>query len=359
MRNLPPIAGLLALLAAGGGYGAEALAHTQPLPFGKSYSLVGDFPLGAATERMDYQSVDSAARRLYIAKMGSGQLLVFDTGLNTLLNQLDGFAKITGILAVPELHRVYASVPGAGIAASVDVGLGMIGLSPGHGAIAVLDTTNLKELARLPGGVFPDGIAFDPVNRRVFVSDELGSAVLAFDATQNRPLGHIAMGGEVGNVQYDPFTARIYAPIQSRDELAVIDPVKITIVARHSLAGCRHPHGLAIAPDAAIGYVACDANDVLLTVDLATGRVLGEHAVAHDPDVLAIDPSAKRLFVASESGTLSAFDISTARSPVALGDVFVADGAHSVAVDPATHRLYFPLANLAGRAVMRVLSPRP
>jgi hypothetical protein len=40
-----------------------------------------------------------------------------------------------------------------------------------------------------------------------------------------------------------------------------------------------------------------------------------------------------------------------------LGRGFVGPNAHTVAVDPATHRVYFPLENLGGRAVLRVMKP--
>jgi len=72
---------------------------------------------------------------------------------------------------------------------------------------------------------------------------------------------------------------------------------------------------------------------------------------------LAMDGTAKRLYVASESGTLSIFDMANPTAPVALGDVFVGKNAHSVAVDPATHRLYLPLADAGGKSVMRILEP--
>lgn len=313
---------------------------------------IGDIPLGPATKRVDYQALDAAARRLYIAKMGAGALLVVDIGANRLLAELPGFPKITGVLAVPELHKLYASVPGAGLSAA----LGMAGLSSGSGAVAILDSADLHEIARLPGGVFPDGIAFDPKTRRIFVSDELGSAVVVIDADEDRLITRIETGGEVGNVRYDPITAKVYAPIQSRNELVVIDPATAQVLARHALPDADHPHGLAIAPAAAVGYVACDGNDRLLTVDLATGKVFDRKPLAHEPDVMAIDPAMNRLYVASEAGTLSSFDIATPTAPAPLGNTFIGKNAHSVAVDPTTHRLYFPLANLDGRAMLRVLS---
>jgi DNA-binding beta-propeller fold protein YncE len=320
-------------------------------------AAAGDFPLGTATDRTDYESIDPAAQRLYIAKMGEGKLLVFDIARNRLVKELDGFSKITGVLAVPQLHRIYASVPGSGIVSSLLVGLGMLGLSSGAGKIAVLDSTNLREIARLPGGVFPDGIAYDPALRRIFVSDEFGSAVRAVDALTNTVLARIDPGGEAGNVQYDPVTARIYVAVQSRDELAAIDPLGLAVTGRIGLEGCHHPHGLAVA--AAIGYVACDGNNVLLTVDLAAGKVLGRLPCVDDPDVLAIDPDAGRLYVASEPGMLMVLDLANGRAPAVLGETFVGPGAHALAVDPATHRLYFALAGLRGKSVLRVLAPRP
>jgi DNA-binding beta-propeller fold protein YncE len=338
---------------------SSALSAADNAPLSRLFSVVGDYPLGASVNRTDYESIDPAARRLYLSKMGGGQLVVFDIGQNKLIAQLDGFAKVTGVLAVPELHKVYASVPGSGVGASLSVGLGMMGLSSGYGAVAIRDTRDLKELARVPGGVFPDGIAYDPKERRIFVSDELGSAATVIDADANKFLTRIETGGEVGNVRYDPATERIFVPVQSQDELIVIDPVRLAVVARHKLPACDHPHGFIVAPEGALGYVACDGNDRLLTVDLQSGRVLGAQPVAHDPDVLAIDKGLNRLYVAAESGNLSTYDIADPHAPVPLGEVFVAEEAHAVAVDPVSHRLYFGLANVGGRSILRVLAPKP
>jgi DNA-binding beta-propeller fold protein YncE len=348
---------LLAAVLGAALYGGAA-AHDHSAAWQKLFALVGDYPLGASVNRTDYESVDARERRLYIAKMGGGQLLVFDLDRNKLVAQLDGFPKVTGVLAVPELHKVYASVPGSGIVGSLFVGLGMAGLSRGHGEIVVRDTQTLKQRARLPGGVFPDGIAYDPENHRIFVSDELGSAISAIDGKADKLISYIEVGGQVGNVRYDAVTRKIYVPVQSHNELIAIDPARLTVTARHVLIGCEHPHGFIVAPKGTTGYVACDENDRLLTVDLSSGRILNKQPVAHDPDVLAIDPVSGRLYVATESGDLSTYDVAVPDAPKSLGDVFIAEDAHTLAVDPVTHRLYFALANLNGRAALRVLAPK-
>jgi len=323
--------------------------------YGGLFTEVADVPLGEKTSRFDYQSIDPSTGRLAVSKMGSGKLLVFDARKQTLAAELSGFPKVTGVLMVPELHKIYASVPGAGLGAGLSVALGM---SKGSGAVAIIDNASLKEIARLPAGVFPDGIAYDSKDGRIFVSDEMGGGLTVIGADDDKPIARIDTGGEVGNVQYDPASRSIYVPVQSHDELITVDPVTLKVVARHKLAGCDHPHGLRIAPGGAIGYVACDENDRLLAVDLASGRISVDLAIGHDPDVLAADPDLKRLYVASESGILSVINTADPAKPIKLGDVMVGLNAHSVAVDPSDHYLFLPLRDLNGKAVMRILAPR-
>ncbi len=326
--------------------------------FAGLFNKVADVVVGQSTSRFDYASFDPTTGRLFVSKMGSGKLLVFDTRSRVAVAELDGFAKTTGVLVVPTLHKVYASVPGAGIGASLSVGLGMAGLSSGHGAVAVLDSMTLKALGRVPGGVFPDGIAYDPDDKRIFVSDEMGGAVTVIDADSNKLIARIDAGGETGNVQYDPVTRRVYVPLQSHDELAVIDPATLRVIDRYKVPGGQHPHGLRLARGVAIAYIACDENDRLLVVNLISREVVGNLPLGHDPDVLADDAGLKRLYVAGESGMLSVFDVADPAHPRKLGDVMAGANAHSLAVDPVSHMIYLPLRDLNGKAGMRILAPR-
>jgi hypothetical protein len=40
-----------------------------------------------------------------------------------------------------------------------------------------------------------------------------------------------------------------------------------------------------------------------------------------------------------------------------LGQAKLADNAHSVAVDPRTHLVYFPLENVNGKPILRIMRP--
>jgi hypothetical protein len=84
--------------------------------------------------------------------------------------------------------------------------------------------------------------------------------------------------------------------------------------------------------------------------------VTGRASIGPEPDVLAFDPSLRRLYVSSESGVVSVFS-ETAHGLRKLGQDFLATEAHTVAVDPETHLVYFPLEGPNGKPHLLVMRP--
>lgn len=302
---------------------------------------LADLPLPGPCSRFDYASLDPTTHRLFLNHMGAGEVVVVDTRLRKVVAVLKGFPRCTGILAVPSRREVYVSVPGEG---------------GGRGAVAVLDGDSLKELARIPVGDFPDGLAYDPDDQRVFVSDESGGRVAVIDARAHRLLARIPMGGEVGNTQYDPVSKRIYSNVQTRNQLVVLDPRTMTVAARLDLPGAEGNHGLLIDAAKRLAFVACEGNGKLLVVDLGTGRVLQTFPAGRDPDVLAFDPAEARLIVACEAGPVAIFR-EAGRTLRPEGPQRIGDNAHVVALDPATHEIFFPLKRVGDHPVLRILAP--
>jgi DNA-binding beta-propeller fold protein YncE len=296
--------------------------------------MVAEVPLPGPAGRFDYQSFDSSSTLLWLAHMAAGEVLAFDVGSRRVVARVSGMAGATGVLAVPSLRRVFVS------------------LSEKH-QVAVLDAHTGRVLSRVEAGRFPDGLAYAPSAHKLFVSDEYGRQELVIDAASSVPLPPIPMNGEVGNTQYDPVSGRIWVAVQTRDQLAAIDPATDAVVARVAVPGIERPHGLVIDAVHQLAYVAGEGNGRLGVLDLRTGRLLETYPVGDEPDVLAIDVERGRLFVASESGAIAAFQIRGERLiPLAT---YRAPHAHSVALDPRTHLLYVPLAQVNGRPLLRIL----
>src|SRR5256884_2350248 len=156
--------------------GAIPPASTAEAPL----RVVADVPLPGSASRFDYESFEPAAGRLLISHMGAGQLVVFDVRAGRVIANLDGFPTVTGVLAVPVEHRVYAS-------------------ATGDHADVVVDDSTLQIVARVPGPRFPDGIAYAPEQRRVFVSGETGGGgFLVGVETDTRGAWSGGCGGEGG-----------------------------------------------------------------------------------------------------------------------------------------------------------------
>lgn len=309
----------------------SSAAATLPL------KVLIDIPLTGGTTRLDYQSLDSGSGRLYIAHLGSDLMTVFDVNKQTIVGDVKDLKRVHGVLAVPELHRVYASATGTN-------------------ELAVIDDQTLAIVARIPAGDYPDGIAYAAKENKIYVSDLHGKADTVIDAKSNQRVTTIPLGGGAGNSQYDSISDRIFVTVDGREELAEIDPNSDQVAARYPLTGCKGSHGLLIDSENRLAFAACEENSKLVVFDLQSKKATATLAVGADPDVLAFDTGLHRLYVSAESGNISIFDEKDrGLQNVYMG--FFAANAHTVAVDSRTHRVYWPLQNVGGKPVLRITVP--
>jgi YVTN family beta-propeller protein len=328
---LPLLTALFAMLAGVGHAAADPALDSLPLKH------VADIPLPGGTTRLDYESYDPGRHLLFIAHLGDGEVIVFDAASSRVIARIGDVSSVHGVLAIPDLSRVYASATGTD-------------------EIVAIDEASRKVVARMPGGRYPDGMAYAPEAHKLYVSDENGDTETVIDVRTNQRVATIPLGGEVGNTQYDPVSRHIFVNVQTRDELIEIDPTVDRIVARFALPGARHNHGLFIDPRDHLAFVACQGNDKLLVFDMRAKRVVQSFEIGSDPDVLAFDPAPGTLYVAGEAGIVSMFSV-RGSNVTKIGEGRLGPNAHVVAVDPVTHRSYFPLKNVGGQPVLRVMEP--
>jgi DNA-binding beta-propeller fold protein YncE len=298
--------------------------------------LVTEIALPGPAVRFDYQNLDAKNGRLYIAHMNADQLVVFDTQKRQVVANLDGFKRVHGVIAVPEIDRVYASVTG-------------------QHQVAAVDANTLRTIGTAGPVDYPDGLAYSPDTKRVFVSDEHGGMDAVVDATTNKLLTSIPLGGGAGNTVYDSGSGRIFVAVHRVNELAEIDPSSMKIVGRYKLLGVENPHGIALDQQNQLAFIAGEENHSLAVFDLKAKKLLTVHQVGDDPDVLAFDPGLKLLYVSAESGTVTILE-EVNRDLRQIGQ-FQMPHAHTVSVDPSSHLVYFPLENIGGHPVLRIMQP--
>jgi DNA-binding beta-propeller fold protein YncE len=298
---------------------------------------VRDVRLPGRSTRFDYQSVDAPGRRLYVAHLGDSTLDVIDVDALTAVATVPDIADVHGVLAVPEIGRVFASATGTN-------------------ELVTLDASSNQVIARTPNGKFPDGIAYDPRDDLVLVSNKDAGTETLVEGNSGRMVRTVQLGREVGNVAYDPFGGLAYVAVRPPDQVVAFDPTSGVITDRIRLKNCRGAHGLYVQPQAQRAFVACEDNARVVLIDLRSHRQVAAASVGHNPDVLAYDPGLGRLYVAAESGTVTALSTTSTRLHK-LGQVHLADKAHSVAVDPTTHLVFFPLERDPNKPGLRVMKP--
>jgi DNA-binding beta-propeller fold protein YncE len=326
------LTGLIAACAASDGVapGGDVAAAVP------GYQTVVDVPVPGAASRWEYQVLDAQAERLYLAESGAGRVVVVDLAQERVAATVPGIASAHGLALAAGVGRLYASATGTD-------------------EVVAIDLSSDRVVARAAAGSGPDALAYVSSRGRLFVSDA-GMEVTVIDVASNRPRSSVELGDGVGNGQYDPWSGWVL--VAGRHELVAVDPASAAIVARYPLPGCEGAQGVQVDVSGQDRvFVACEDNARLLAVDLHTGAVTAPLEVGGGPDILALDPTLHRLYVASASGVLTVID--TSRPDLAaLARGYVGADAHSVAVDPNTHLVYLPLANVGGHPVIRVLAPQ-
>ena len=128
------------------------------------------------------------------------------------------------------------------------------------------------------------------------------------------------------------------------------------IVSRYKLPGCKGAHGFYIDEETHYAFITGEDNGSYIVFDLIAKKVIFTGKVGDEPDVIAFDKGYHFLYVASESGIVSVFELRQG-AVIKVCESFLADHAHTVAVDQQTHKVYFPLQNINGRPIIRVMKP--
>ena len=297
------------------------------------YQLVTDVHVGGEGG-WDYLSVDSAAKRLYVSH--ATRVVVIDTAKDELLGE---------IADTPGVH-------GAAITAD-----GRVFTSNGREAkVSIVDAKTFKTLMKVETGPNPDFIMYEPKRREVYAFNASGSATVI--DTNGKVVGTIPLGGKPEAGVSDPAVGRVYVNIEDKNEIAVIDVATHEISARWPIAPGEEAAGLAIDVKNHRLFVGAH-NKLMVMMDSTTGKVVGQVPIGANVDATWFDPGTGYAFSSCGDGTTTiAHEDSAARLTV-VQTLVTARGARTMALDPATHRIYVAAAKLEPPAPDAPANARP
>ncbi len=267
----------------------------------------------------DWATFDPDTRTVWLSQSPDHNVVVVDTGSNTIKHVIPGIEDGHGI----GFSSKYAFISDNAKNVTVVVD------KHAFGQVAILK----------PAGKGPNGVAVDSKTGNVFVgSDSADMTVFS----GKPPFAQIASfklsdkpskdGPDVG--VFVRTKDRLYQPIDN--VVAIVDPNQHKVIATWDV-GVRGQTKPMVFDHKTGRFLVGTTDQQMLSVDAGTGRVMKTIPVKGKVDETVIDEIARRAFVGDKAGLIEVIDLDQA----AVVDSLPSEpNVHTLAVDPGSHSIY-------------------
>jgi DNA-binding beta-propeller fold protein YncE len=304
--------------------GLLLLTAASRQPARAAWAVVDTFKIGGQGS-WDYLTVDSATHRLYVPRT-----------THTLV--IDGLSG-----------RTIADIPGQknahGVALAPASGRGFISDGGGDGAVIVFDLKTNAVLGSLSALPDADGIIFDSVSGKVLVVSGRGKALLSFppdiDPVNGKIGPPVPLRGEPEFLAAD-HAGKVYINLMDTHEVAVVDLKAGKVLTHWPVAPGGLPVGMALDDRAGRLFIGCRGPQKLIVMSIRDGKVLSDIPIGESVDAVKFEDGQA---FASTAGAQLFVSAETSPGKFTLVEtVQTGEGARTMAVDPATHKIYLPTA---------------
>jgi YVTN family beta-propeller protein len=297
-------------------------AGTLSVIDGESQKVVATLALGKRPRGL---KVSPDGRLLYVALSGSP---IAGPGVDEdKLPPADKGADGIGVVDIASLKllRVLRGVSDPEqLAVSAD-GKKLFVASEDSGTAVVLNSMDGKVIATHMVGGEPEGVSITPNGRFVFVTSEAQHQVAVIDVTANRVIKTIEVGERPRFTAFSRDGSQAFVSGENDGSITVIDVARLAKLRVIQLQGpLMRPVGLAVSHDAKRLYCVTGRGKNLLSIDIASGKVLALIEVGARPWGITLSPDGTKIFTAN--GSSNDVTVVDAASLKVLQHVTVGDG---------------------------------
>ena len=287
-------------------------------------------PRGGAVNILDYITV--ANDYIFVAGMSAGNVsrvpIAGDLSVQrSSLKVLAGKPETHGVVIDPMGHFAFVS-------------------RSEENAVDVFDPRTMRLVKTIQVPDDPDGIFYDPHTRLIYVAGGNSNTGTLIDPAQQAVVSTIRLGGKPEFAAVDPQTTLLFQNLKDKNQVLGINLATRAIVGRWPLKGCDGPSGMALDAAQRKLILACSGNARAALFDLITHRVLTTEPVGGEPDSIAVDLGLHRIYTAGKAGVTTVLQQDSSGAMRVIDTIHTHYGAHTLAVDQATHRVYIGYAGL-------------
>lgn len=276
----------------------------------------------------DYIVADSAGRRLYIARSGktNPRLSAFDLDTLKPAGELDGISA-HGAVVDPTNHHGFASSK----------------------PLTMFDSTNMATLKSIAVDGNPDGLSLDAGAHRVYVLSHSSPNITAINTQDGSIAGTVDLDAAVEETKSNG-RGHLYAALENRDAVGVVDAKTMTVTARYPLAGqdgvkCGSPAGLALDAQNRVLFVACRTPAVMAMLNADTGAILATLPIGMQNDGVLFNPATHEALAATGDGHLTVVKEDGPGHFSVAQTLTTLPGARTIALDGKTGRVFLMTAD--------------
>jgi DNA-binding beta-propeller fold protein YncE len=300
-----------------------------------------ELPRGGLLNILDYLTLNGST--LFVTSESSGGLFKVDLDLNqpsaSSVSEMLGSGATHGIALLPESNVAFVT-------------------RSEENTVDVFDPKSLQHLQSIPVADDADAILYVPSVKLVYIANGDAKLATLIDPVKRAPVGAIPLPGKPEFPALDPQTGLLYQNLEDINSIAAIDLGKRSVVGQWSLAPCEGPSGMAIDSEQRRAFAVCSANSKLVVFDLETHRVITSLKIGGGPDSVVFDPTLHRIYSAGKAGKLTVIQQDGPNAYRVLDEIRTHYGAHTLAVDPVSHKVFVAYASLLARPRIAVFSPK-
>jgi DNA-binding beta-propeller fold protein YncE len=272
----------------------------------------------------DHAAIHAGTNRLYVAHTINNSMDRIDCAAERYIGSIPGLTGVAGALVSEERGLVFTS-------------------NRGENTLGIFAPGDEKNIVKVPVGISPNGLAFDPQHGLLLAAnvgspDIPGSFTLSIVDVQKREMIHsIPVPGRTRWTIFDAHHNEFFINILDPAQIVVVDAKAPDTIARALDIPAAGPHGLDLDAGSGRLFCACDSGK-LVSLEAASGKILGVADLSGKPDVIFFNPALKHLYVAvGDPGVIDVFDTDTL---VRLENIPTEKGAHSLAFDARRNKVY-------------------
>jgi DNA-binding beta-propeller fold protein YncE len=321
--------------------GVPAAAQTVPPQMANPVAKIAKIPIpGKPMRSFDISWVDAPSARYYLADRTNASIWVVDTNSNSVVSQIGGFKGATSSSKTSGPDGIVVTFSGKELWAG-----------DGDSTVKVVDLTSGQIVANIStGGKFrADELAYDPKENVILIANDADDPpYLSFISVGSRSVvKKVEFPNATDGLEqpvYDPVTGMFYQAVPATKankggEVAVLDPVKMSVVTSYPLINCV-PHGMAVGPFNQL-LVGCSVTGRNIIIDRTNGLTLADFSDNGGGDESWYNPGDNRYYTAqSAAQNLGIIDAATFAGWTLQAGV----GSHSVAADQVLNHIFVPVA---------------